>query len=92
MGVVTEQKANTTLTLLYLAHNRVGDAGAVALADALQATVLTCKKCVFTACVRFHRKCLFTESSEELASSAFFGNTRCVLCYFLVSCRKRSLS
>ena len=69
MGVVTDQKANTSLTALNLRDNNVGDAGAAALADALQARVLTCKKCVFRACVRCHRKCRFTESSEELASS-----------------------
>ena len=47
MGVVTDQKANTSLTKLDLESNNVGDAGAAALADALQARVLTCKKCVF---------------------------------------------
>ena len=51
MGAVTDQKANATLTVLYLSFNRVGDAGASALADALKATVLTCKKCVFRAFV-----------------------------------------
>ena len=73
MGVVTDQKANTSLTKLDLEYNKVGDAGAAALADALQATILTCKKCVFRACVRCHRKCRFTESSEELASSTCFA-------------------
>ena len=87
MGVVTDQKANTSLTKLDLEYNKVGDAGTAALADALQATILTCKKCVFRACVRCHRKCLFT-SRLQWASSTFFGNTRCVLCNFLVSCRK----
>ena len=69
MGAVKYQKANTTFTKLFLSANRVGDAGAAALADALQATVLTCKKCVFRASVRCHRKCRFTESSAEWASS-----------------------
>ena len=36
---VQDQKANTTLTILSLWSNKVGDAGATALADALQATV-----------------------------------------------------
>ena len=39
---VQDQKANATLTDLVLWGNDVGDAGATALADALQATVLTC--------------------------------------------------
>ena len=63
MGVVTDHEANATLTVLKLESNRVGDPGVAALADALQARVLTCKKCVFRACVRCHRKCCFTESS-----------------------------
>ena len=64
----------------------MGDAGAAALADALQATVLTCKKCVFRACVRCHRKCCLTESSEEWASSTFLAG--CVLAFVLVVWRK----
>ena len=75
MGAVKDHKANANLTAVYLESNKVGDPGAAALADALQATVLTCKKCVFRACVRCHRKCCFTESSEELASS-----TCCAVC------------
>ena len=47
MTAVTDHKVNTSLTDLSLGKNNVGDAGAAALADALQATVLTCKKCVF---------------------------------------------
>ena len=75
MGAVENQKANTSLTALHLSGNRVGDAGATALAEALKATVLTCEKCVFRVRVRCHRKCCFMESSEELASS-----TRCAVC------------
>ena len=75
MGAVKEHKANTSLTTLWLHNNKVGDVGAAALAQALQATVLTCKKCVFRACVRCHRKCRFTKSCEELASS-----TCCAAC------------
>ena len=75
MGAVQDQKANATLTELYLRGNTVGDGGASALADALKATVLTCRKRVFTACVCCHRKCRFTKSCEELASS-----TCCVVC------------
>ena len=69
MGAVTDHKANASLTALNLQWNKVGDAGATALAEALKATVLMCKKCVFRASVPCHRKCCFTESSEELASS-----------------------
>ena len=35
-------EANSALTKLYLGGNKVGDAGAVALAEALKATVVTC--------------------------------------------------
>ena len=45
-----DQKANATLTELNLYNNRVGDAGATALADALQATVLTCGHTAFQEC------------------------------------------
>ena len=68
MGSVKHHKANAALTKLDLENNRVGDAGATALADALQAAVLTCKKCVLRARVRCHRKCVI-ESSAEWASS-----------------------
>ena len=72
---VIDQKANATLTELNLYGNEVGDAGAAALADALQAKVFKCKKCVFRACVRCHRKCRFTKSSAALPSS-----TCCAAC------------
>ena len=77
--LLKDQKANATLTVLNLEHNRVGDAGAAALADALQATVLTSKKCVFRACVRCHCRCRFTKSSAEWASSTFLAG--CVLVF-----------
>ena len=89
MGAVKDQKANTTLTKLFLNGNRVGDAGAAALADALKATVLTYMKCVFGACVRCHRKCSFTESSAQWASSTFLAVRVPVFCViYLVSCLK----
>ena len=69
MSAVKDHKANTSLTVLSLEKNNVEDAGAAALADGLQATVLTCKKCVFRASVCCHRKCHFGKSSEELVSS-----------------------
>ena len=47
MGAVKDHKENTSLKELNLNGNNVGDAGAAALAKSLQATVLTCKKCVF---------------------------------------------
>ena len=73
MGSVKDHKANATLTKLTLENNQVGDAGAAAFADVLQATVFTCKKCVFRACVRCHRKCRFTKSSAAWASSTFLA-------------------
>ena len=51
MGVVKDHQANTSLTTLDLEGNEVGDAGATALADALQATVLACGQELFRACV-----------------------------------------
>ena len=42
-------KANQALTTLDLEGNNVGDAGATALADALQATVLACGQQLFRA-------------------------------------------
>ena len=41
VAAVEHCKANTSLIVLDLRRNKVGDAGATALADALQATVLT---------------------------------------------------
>ena len=39
---VQDHKANTSLTELNLWNNKVGDAGATALAEAVKATVLMC--------------------------------------------------
>ena len=47
----------------------VRTAASLRMTDALQATVLTCKKCVFKASVCCHSKCHFAKSSEELVSS-----------------------
>ena len=69
MGAVKDHQANTSLTKLFLDGNKVGDAGAAALADALQATVLTCGQELFQSCVSCYHRCRFTKSSEELASS-----------------------
>ena len=82
VAVVQDQKANRALATLYLHNNDVGDAGAAALAEALKATVLTCEKCVFRARVRCHRKCCFTESSEELGVN-LLCIVRCGFCVFL---------
>ena len=75
MGAVKDHKGNTSLIDLNLCDNKVGDAGAAALADALQAMVLTCRMCVFRACVCCQNKCRFTKSSQEVASSSC-----CVVC------------
>ena len=85
MVSVKDHEANATLTKLDLQNNRVGDAGAAALADALQAAVLTCKKCVFRASVRCHRKCCFIESSAELASSTC--GAACVAAFLILVVR-----
>ena len=47
MGAVTDHKGNTSLTKLDLMNNKVGDAGATALAQAVKATVLTCELYLF---------------------------------------------
>ena len=54
---VQDHKANTSLTLLSLGYDEVGDAGATALAEAVKVTVLTCKKCVFRESVCCQSKC-----------------------------------
>ena len=46
VAAVNDHKANTTLTKLSLRSNEVGNAGATALAAALEATVLTCESVV----------------------------------------------
>ena len=86
MGAVKDQKANTTLTKLFLSGNRVGDAGAAALADALQATVLTCKKCVFSL---VSPQMLLHRVVCTVGVVNFFGSTRSSFCViYLVSCMK----
>ena len=47
MGAVKDHKGNTSLTVLNLYGNNVGDAGAAALAQAVKATVLTCESYLF---------------------------------------------
>ena len=49
VAAVNDHKVNTTLTELYLINNKVADAGATALAEALQATVWTCGQWLFWA-------------------------------------------
>ena len=78
-------KANQALTTLDLDGNKVGDAGATALADALQATVLTCDQLLFRAWFTGCCRCRFTKWCERLACCCF-----CVYSCFLeenVACR-----
>ena len=42
IGVLRNQKASTTLQVLDLGGNNVGDLGANAIAEALKAGILTC--------------------------------------------------
>ena len=42
IGALRNHKASTTLEVLSLEYNRVGDVGAIAMAEALKAGVLTC--------------------------------------------------
>ena len=66
---VQDHKANTSLTELILRNNKVGDAGATALAEPVKGTVLTCTQCVFRACACCYQRCHFTWRCEQLASS-----------------------
>ena len=70
MDAVKDHKANTSLTGLYLYRNNVGDAGAAALADALQATVLACGSKSFQACASCFPRCRLVEWFQQLASSS----------------------
>ena len=86
MGDVKDQKANTSLTELWLNGNRVGDAGASALADALRATILTYMKCVFSS---VSPQMLLHRAVCTVGVVNFFGSTRSGFCViYLVSCLK----
>ena len=67
MDAVKDHKANTSLIELTLSYNNVGDAGAAALADALQATVLECGSKSFQACASCFRS-RFVKWFQQLAS------------------------
>ena len=71
MDAVKDHKANTSLTEVYLSNNNVGDAGAAALADALQATVLACGSNSFQACASCFRRCRFATWFQQLASPSY---------------------
>ena len=71
MDAVKDHKANTSLTELYLYRNNVGDAGAGALADALQATVLACRSKSFKACASCFRRCRFVKWFQQLTSPSY---------------------
>ena len=76
-----DQKANATLTALVLRDNHVGDAGATALADALQATVSACGHTVFQECASCCHRCCFARWCEQLASPSC-----CEVCVAFFSC------
>ena len=77
---VQDQKANATLTKLVLSNNHVGDAGATALADALQATVSVCGHTAFQECASCCHRCCFARC-EQLASPSC-----CAVCVAFFSC------
>ena len=65
---VQDQKANATLTELSLKSNKVGEARATALADALQATVSACGHTAFQECASCCQRYCFAQWCEQLAS------------------------
>ena len=71
MDAVKDHKANTSLTEVVLSYNNVGDAGAAALADALQATVLACGSKSFQACASCLRRCRFVKWFQQLSSPSY---------------------
>ena len=82
---MNDHKANTTLTYLYLKDNNVGNAGATALADALQATVLTCEPSLSSACACCYHRCPFTKCCEELGVAKLLCSLCPCFCVFLLS-------
>ena len=88
VAAVWHCKANTTLTSLEIGWNNMGDAGAVALADSVKVRVLSCEDCVFRACACCYRKCRFTKSSQEFASSSCCAVCVPVFVILLVASRK----
>ena len=73
---VKDHKGNTSLTKLDLRRNKVGDAGATALAEAVKATVLKCVQQLFTACAGCCNGCRFARWSKQLASPSC-----CAVCF-----------
>ena len=89
MGAVTDHKGNTSLTKLDLWNNKVGDAGATALAKSLEATVLTCKKCVFQGmCFLFPQMSLYTVALAVSVVRLLCNLCVLPLCFFLLSRRE----
>ena len=80
-----DQKANRALTTLWLNENKVGNAGATALADALQATVLTCEPSLSSACACCDHRCPFTKCCEELGVAKLLCSLCPCFCVFLLS-------
>ena len=87
---VQDQKANAILTALNLRDNHVGDAGATALADALQATVSACGHTAFQECASCCHRCCFARWSEQLASPSCCAV--CVVFFFLCLKEKRRVA
>ena len=77
-------KANKTLTRLTLHNNKVGHAGATALADALQATVSACGHKAFQECASCCHRCCFARWCEQLASPSCCAV--CLAVFFCFSC------
>ena len=65
---VKDHKGNAFLTKLDLSKNKVGDAGATALAEAVKATVLMCVQWLFRARAGCCNGCRFAEWCKQLAS------------------------
>ena len=89
MGSVKDHKANTSLTALWLNCNKVGDAGASALADALRATILTYMKCVFSS---VSPQMLLHRVVCTVGVVNFFGSTRSSFCVIYLVSRLKTLT
>ena len=89
MGAVKDHKGNTSLTELTLWGNSVGDAGAAALAKALQAMVLTGELYLFQGtCFLLPQMSRYTVVLAVVVVRLLCDVCVCCFCFFLLSRRE----